>query len=201
MRTRQAILEAAAELELVHGGALDPHVWTFARIAELAGVSERTVYRFFPSRADLDRAFAEEAVLWAGVDPARSLEEQPARIEEVMRRWSRRFDNVRLADDQPDSEDFPAFYAARVARDRRFLESLVEMFPEMEEWPERQRLGLAAAIQSLSSVPVIVLSARRWGLTLEEAGSAHAFALRSLLQALRVEFGRAPGPSPDVPER
>lgn len=46
---RQAILEAAGEV-LLHG---DPDAVSLAQLAETAGVSARTLYRYFPARGDL----------------------------------------------------------------------------------------------------------------------------------------------------
>jgi len=49
-RTRQAILEAATEIVF---GTASPEDFTMQNVADAAGVSHRTLYRYFPSRADL----------------------------------------------------------------------------------------------------------------------------------------------------
>jgi AcrR family transcriptional regulator len=53
LAARQALLDAYVDL-LLEGG---PEAVTFARLAERADVSERTVFRHFASRAELEEAF------------------------------------------------------------------------------------------------------------------------------------------------
>ena len=56
-----------------------------------------------------------------------------------------------------------------------------------EALPVRQRLAYTAAIHSVRRFPTIAITAQRWGLTLEEAGEAHAWALEALLHAARTQ--------------
>jgi len=58
-RNRTAVLDAYREL--VFGGTIDP---TFEQIAEHAGVSFRSVYRYFDNRDALKAAIAERALEW-----------------------------------------------------------------------------------------------------------------------------------------
>jgi AcrR family transcriptional regulator len=83
---RQALLDAYVELALEGG----PEAITFARLAERADVSERTVFRHFASRAELDEAFDRfllERIEFPGW-PAR-LADVPAFIEDLHRRFDR----------------------------------------------------------------------------------------------------------------
>ena len=63
---RSRVLAACVELAVRHGGFSHPERFTYARIAELAGVSERTVYRLFPTKAELVRAYIEDRSLTGG---------------------------------------------------------------------------------------------------------------------------------------
>ncbi len=52
-RTRKAILDAATEIVF---GTASPEEFTMQNVADAAGVSHRTLYRYFPSRAELINA-------------------------------------------------------------------------------------------------------------------------------------------------
>ena len=186
LRTRRAILEAVVEIELAHGGSLDPSLLTFAKIAEVAGVSERTVYRFFPTKDDLDRAYATEQPLTLDleltVEP--SVRDYPDVIEAVMQRWSARLGHRRVNVAEPGSEEYPVATATRQGFDAAFADDLMAIVPGSDALSPRQRLAIVAAVHSTRSIRTIAITAQRWGLTLEEAGRAHAWVLRSLLDTI-----------------
>lgn len=183
-QTRQAILEACAEIELFHGGAIDPDRITYTRIAEIAGVSERTVYRFFPTKQDLDEAYATERPIGLGHDDPRTLDEYATMIEEITREWSERMGQVRVAEHEVGVENYPRSMEARRRRDRVFIDELAALTANAAELDERQLRAVAAAVHSTVSVRTLAISAQRWNLTLEEAGRAHAWTLRTLLAEL-----------------
>ena len=91
---RQALLDAYVELAL-EGGA---EAITFARLAERADVSERTVFRHFASRAELDEAF--DALLLERMGflgfPTR-LADVPAFIEDLHGRFDELADLMTVA--------------------------------------------------------------------------------------------------------
>lgn len=68
--TRQAILDAVAELLLERNGA----DFSVREVAERSGLTHRTVYRYFPRREDL---------LGAGADHYDGLEEPPAAVASI----------------------------------------------------------------------------------------------------------------------
>lgn len=183
-QTRQAILEACAEIELFHGGAIDPERLTYARIAEIAGVSERTVYRFFPTKQELDEAYATDRPIGLGHDEPTTLDGYAAMIEEITRTWSERMGHVRIAEHEVGAEDYPHSFEARRDRDRAFIDHLAAVTANATEIDDRQLRALAAAVHSTVSVRTLAISAQRWNLTLEEAGRAHAWTLRTLLAEL-----------------
>jgi len=183
-QTRRAILEACAEIELFHGGVIDPERLTYARIAEVAGVSERTVYRFFPTKQDLDAAYLADQPIGLGLPSPTSLEGYADVIEQVTARWSERMGHVRIAEHEVGTDDYPLGIEDRRRRDRELVERLADLVANADDLPERQLLALAAAVNSTVSVRILAISAQRWNLTLAEAGRAHAWAMRTLLEHL-----------------
>lgn len=182
--TRQAVLDAITLIELVHGGVVDPELFTFANIARVAGVSERTVYRLFPTRDALDEAITREQSRKAGdLDPT-DLDAWAPAIRAEMRHWSERAGGERVSARERTYDEFPAALAARAERDRILLEALEPRFGGEDRLGPRQRRAYTAALRSIISVRTIATSALRWGLTLEEAGEAHAWAFEALLHAL-----------------
>jgi AcrR family transcriptional regulator len=94
LAARQALLDAYVELVLEGG----PDAVTFAGLAERADVSERTVFRHFASRADLEEAFDRmllERMRFPGW-PER-LADVPAFIEDLHRRFDELADLVTVA--------------------------------------------------------------------------------------------------------
>jgi AcrR family transcriptional regulator len=186
-QTRLAILEAIAEIELTQGGMLDPSRITYARIAEIAGVSERTVYRVFPTRQDLDLAYTEEAPMRLGLEIPRDidLESFADVIDEIGRRWGERTGHRRIEEHEIDAEDYPVSMAARRTRDDALVDQLLALLPDPDEIPDRQQRSIAAVLSSTISVRSIAITAQRWNLTIEEATRAHTWALRVLLSSIR----------------
>lgn len=191
VQTRRAILEACAEIELFHGGAIDPERLTYARVAEIAGVSERTVYRFFPTKASLDEAYAAERPIGLGHAEPRDLDGYATMIEDITRAWSERMGHVRIDEHEIGTEDYPLSMEARRERDLAFVDRLAAMTANADELDDRQLRALAAAVHSTVSIRTLAISAQRWNLTLEEAGRAHAWTLRTLLAEL-TRRGAAP---------
>ena len=184
-QTRRAILEAIAEIELVHGGTTDPSLITYSRIAEIAGVSERTVYRFFPTKADLDLAYAEEVPVALGtVMDVRDVGSYASAIEEIGRRWSRRLGPLRVAEHEPGSDEYPESLARRRARDAQLIDMIVENQPALRALPETQQRAIAAIVNNTLSIRSLAIIAQRWNLTIEEAATVQAWAARALIARL-----------------
>ncbi len=184
-RTRRAIIEAMAEIELIHGGMIDPSLITYARIAEIAGVSERTVYRFFPTKADLDRAYAEELPVGLGLQRhVTDLETYAQAIEEVGQRWTERLGPLRVSEHEIGIDEYPESYAKRRARDEQLVEMLLEERPQLRSLPEGQRRAIAAVINHTLSMRSVAIIAQRWNLTIEEATRIQAWAARAIFAQL-----------------
>jgi len=184
-QTRRAILEAAAEIELVGGGAIDPAAITYAHIAKVAGVSERTVYRFFPTKAELDAAYVAEQPLLLGLDPdPTDVSHYPDMIEELGRRWAERTGGARVDEHEVGVDEYPLSFAARRTRDAELVDRLMALAPDSDQLDPRQRRAIAAAVHASLSIRTIAITAQRWNLTIDEATQAHAWTGRVLLDAI-----------------
>jgi AcrR family transcriptional regulator len=195
-QTRRAILEAIAEIEMVHGGAIDPSLITYARIAEIAEVSERTVYRFFPTKAALDQAYSEELPVGLGTEMAMTdMESYAKAMEEVGRRWTERLGPVRVAEHEIGADEYPESLARRRERDAQVVRLLLDERPELRDLPEVQQRAIAAVINHTLSIRSVAIIAQRWNLTIEEATRAQAWAARAIVAQLA---SQPPDPWGDV---
>ena len=166
---------------------LDPERFTYARVAERAGVSERTVYRTFPTKRDLTRAFIEDVPLTLGRPMPETTDEMAGFLRDLTRLWGER-----LGDTSPpptaaqDPEGlYPEASEDRMVRDdavRRAIDPLLSA-----DLPPAQRDGIVAVLRLVFSLRMVLQSAGRYGLTLAEAGEAHAWAFSTLINALRTE--------------
>ncbi len=182
--TIRRILDAFFRLFIGESGVLDMSGITYARIAALAGVSERTVYRAFPSKADLQTAALQHGV-WKATHYPQEVRAVPNYVREV---------TVALAAAVPESVKPPGntgddgalapWYSDRREKARAILESVTATMPELST---EQQVHVASVLRTLSSVRSVVATAGDWGFTIEEAGIAHAWVMDQLLDRLSTE--------------
>ena len=180
--TRSAILSAAADLFLAHDGAS----FSVQEVADRAGVTHRTVYRHFPTRADLLIATARQI----GLDIGHDDEAFPSSIDEWIIAAGHRFLRIegRLGVLQ-------GVAAAILAADEET--DAAQSMPEAddEHWRlfrrEFTHLDEAEAIRTfaglrhvLSSVSYFCLR-RRFGMPPQEASAALCESASRIVDALR----------------
>ena len=129
-RTRGQIVEAA---ELLHA-TLGPARTSVSAIAERAGVTRATVYRYFPDAESLfiacsthwlSRQPIPDPVAWTQVDPLKRLR---AGLVDIYRYYQSGEQMLSLI--HRDAETVPPRVAAnRIAAERRWLAQLLEPFP------------------------------------------------------------------------
>jgi AcrR family transcriptional regulator len=176
--TRRRILEAAAELLEREGG---PAV-TNRRIAELADITEMTVYRHFPSRSALDEA------LWRHMNESRGVAGGfPDRLDEIAPRLARLFASFDAAPAHILSTiTTPVGREMRASQDevRRiaFLTAVEEGAPNLA--PDDRRRA-AAVLQLLYSAYPWLSLREQWNLNGEDAAQAVAWAVDTLVKDLR----------------
>jgi AcrR family transcriptional regulator len=165
---RQMLLEAPTE------------PFSHERVAQVAGLGARTVYRHFPTRVDLMQA------LWERVrDETRT--RFPSTGEEVIAFARTQFNEFNEREALVRASN--AFPAAAELRARGSLEgrpafrrSLSHITKDLTDW-ERRRLE--AVCLAIYSAPFWLLLRDRGELSAEEPGEAAAWALSVLLDAAR----------------
>lgn len=175
--TRQAIVEAAGRL-LANG---DVDGLSFAEIAREAGVKERTVYRYFPSKGALLRGIGE----WY-VPLLRSrgvIETERDLIDDAADTFPKRDANehiVRAVWSTPQGREFRLdnLEERRAAVRRAVADSTAGLPPRQARW-------IAAVCHTLLSGGTWMTLKDYWGLSGEESGKAVSLAMELLLNAVR----------------
>jgi len=173
--TRERILEGVASL-LSEGGDL-----TFAGVAAASGVTERTVFRHFANRGELERSFwawlqdrngvSYATRTWAELKPAirsnfRSFDEREPLIRQMLHSPEGRAIRLGVNDE----------------RAAMFLAVVDDLAPGIDAGARRQA---AAACQVLYSGMAWAALKDFWGMSADEAASAVQFAIEALLTGVR----------------
>jgi AcrR family transcriptional regulator len=193
--TRARILEGCVAI-MEKGGDL-----TFAAVAAAAGVQERTVYRHFPARADL------QAGLWSWILEHLTHVDFSARTPDElvahMRRSFAGFDaGAPLIQSMLHSPQGLEVRLRQQAQRRAMFEATVAS--AVPEAPPEVRLAAAAALQVLYSAASWELLRSFWGMDAPEAANVIELAIRSMVAGLQLRFGgeisdRAPPSTADTP--
>jgi len=174
--TRERIQRAAAEL-LESGGA---DGITYKRVAELAGVTEMTVYRHFPNREDLLRGLWEH--INARMAPQIGLPDSAARLFAQHLALFEGFDRIPaqiLASlTTPQGREMRA--AVDPERRAAFLAIAAEAAPDAQADAHTR---LAGVIQLLHSAYAWLSLREQWGMSGAEAADATRWAIETLLAA------------------
>ena len=192
-RTRRLMLEAATSL--MQAG-VTPSV---SEVAEAAGVSRATAYRYFPSQAVLVHAVVDQA-LGPILEWDMDSEDARARVEDL------------LASAMPRINDFEATFKAalKLSLDqwaRRQVGTLgaepqftrghrVDLLmkatePMTDKLSRAQRLRLAQALSLVFGVEVIIVLRDIWGLAAGEATAVAQWAAVALVKAAEAEASAA----------
>ncbi len=175
--TRDLILRTVAEILEEQG----PSELAVPEVSRRAGVSLRTVYRYFPTRDELIAAAGEWIgvnVLQAGI--AESLEGIPTEFAKNAARW----------DEHPNLVLAMALsrggQSLRSVRRRRRLERLQEALREVTDGlPEAEARRAFAVFSYLDNMLAWVTMRDEAGLDGKEVGEAVAWAMRALIDDLR----------------
>ncbi len=188
-RTRRLMLEAATSL--MQAG-LTPSV---SEVAEAAGVSRATAYRYFPSQTVLVHAVVDEA-LGPILDWNKDTDDARDRVKDL------------LASSMPRINEFEATFKAALklsldqwarrqagtlgaepqfTRGHRVNLLMKATEPMAGKLPRANRMRLAQALSLAFGVEVIIVLRDIWGLAAEEAEAVAQWAALALINAAEAE--------------
>jgi AcrR family transcriptional regulator len=167
--------------------------WTFATVAHAAGVPERTVYRYFPSREDLLHALFESVNAQMGL--AQALPRDAAGLAQLVRRAFVTFDEMSPVVHEllVSPEGKRARLRNKAARQRAALELARASAPKLEASESRQ---LAAVFQLLSSASAWQTLCDFADMSGEEAAEAVALAIELLVAGAQARPAQRKGKRP-----
>ena len=178
-QTRDLILEAVGQIL----ARADFSAATIAEVARVAQVTERTIYRHFPTREDLLREFWKVTLQRLSGD----LLDNPDSLDEMLELTRRLF--TMFDAEEGVMRAISASPEGRMIRKGPNEERLgkVQQFlaPLLEGNPERERENVAAAVFTLCSVSVWMHMRDYCGFDGPRAGEAAAGAIELIVEAAR----------------
>lgn len=188
-RTRRLMLQAATEL--MQSG-ITPSV---SEVAEAAGVSRATAYRYFPSQAVLIHTVVDEA-LGPILDWSPDDSDAKARVKDLLASSMPRINEfeatfkaaLKLSLDQwARRQDGTLGAEPQFTRGHR-VDLLMRATKPLEETLSRaQRLRLSQALSMIFGVEVIIVLRDIWGLGAAEAEAVAQWAAQALVKAAEAE--------------
>ncbi|MFZ5638661.1 MAG: TetR/AcrR family transcriptional regulator [Pseudomonadota bacterium] len=174
--TRQRILRAAAGLLESEG---DDGI-TYKRVAALAGVTEMTAYRHFPSREELLKGLWEH--LNARMDPGIGLPDTAERLYAQHRALFEGFDRIpaQILASLTTSHGREMRSVIDAERREAFLAIAAEVAPNADAAARRRVAGI---VQLLHSAYAWLSLREQWGMAGDEAADATRWAIETLLAA------------------
>jgi AcrR family transcriptional regulator len=171
--TRQRIIEAAVASFAPWAAELP-----FDKVAERARVSERTVYRHFPTQRDLLQAVTAHIVARSGWEP------DELNAENLGPRTARAFTYFGTLTEGGEHQPEPQSPEMKALRAKRLetIERIVAPYTEGTD-PELAR-GICAVFAELVRVQVFRGMYEQWGLSGAEAGRAVEWAINALFNEL-----------------
>lgn len=173
---------------------MDPTGITYRRIADLAGVSERTVYRFFPAKEEFQRASIESGLVFS----SDLVPERAADLTEYLRRvtseLTEKVPGPVVRNRSGEGAEMESFGKLRAQRGERIARALGDVLPA--DLDDADRRAVIAVVRTLASLGTVIATASDWAMSMEEAGRAHAWALDVIIKAIEEGSG---GPWPNEP--
>lgn len=179
--TRNNIISAGAEL--VHGfTAWDWTNLTARAVGERAGVSERTVQRYFPTERALRDAVLERMVEDSGVDLGALVFGEFA---DVIQRMFTYLSSFAVA---PGKQQDPSFASIDQFRRESLLQAVERAVPD---WSDTDRKAVAAALDIFWNPPLYERLVEEWELDADRAVALITWLVKLIERA--VEAGERPG--------
>lgn len=157
---------------------------TTAEVAHVAEVTERTVYRHFPTRDDLLKSFWAWQLEKSGgatvIDPG-TPDKLMANIKRLFTSLDADEGVIRAVLSSAEGRDLRKI--ANKARHEHMLHFVTRLNPDL---PERDRHSIASGIVSVCSVPSWLFMRDNCGYDGKRAGEAAALAVRLILEGAKV---------------
>jgi AcrR family transcriptional regulator len=178
--TRERIVAAGASL--VHGYvAWDWTNLTAQAVGERAGISERTVHRYFPTERKLRDAVLQRLYEESGV------ELDDLELGQFADVTARLFNYLSTFSTAPATVDDPSLASMDQQRRDALLKSVVRATPD---WSDRDRTSAAAVLDILWNQPPYERLIMAWGFDNERATAAITWVIGLIEEAIRE--GRRP---------
>jgi AcrR family transcriptional regulator len=156
-------------------------------VARRAGVSVRTVYRYFPTKEALYEGFNESAQKRLGIKLPERMDELPRLVDEIFRGFEANGDEYRA---WRFSKIAAEAKARRKQRQKKaFAKTLAPLTSHLDETTGR---GVAAVVHCLVSSETWLTMVETWGMTTDEAADAVKWAVETLKTRLERERARRP---------
>lgn len=174
-QTRQRLLEAASQITLLDLGRI-----THAAVARVAGVSERTAYRHFPTVDELHRAFGEflEKRFDAAYPDDLMADDLPALCD----RWPDRLADSALSGLMDADTESPIVTNSRRRRYAQLERALADLVPDATDVQVRQ---LVVVFGALLAPEPYRRGKRIFDLDPTDVAPAPSWAVQVLIDALR----------------
>ena len=183
--TRARMLDAGCQM-LQRTSIRDWRALTVRRVAEQAGVNERTVYRYFGDERGLRDAVMHRLEEQSGIDL------DGMRLEDVGDIAARIFEHVASYPLRPRPALDPTLADANLRQRRALVGALGDATPG---WSEPDRRAVAALLDVLWSVSTYERLVADWDMGSPEATRTVAWAIEAIRQAVQ------DGPEPSATER
>ncbi len=154
----------------------DWHTLTIRRVAELARVNERTIYRYFGNERGLRDAVMHRLEQSAGIDL------EGMRLDDVADMAARIFAHVSSYPLRPKPPLDPTLADANLRQRRALFGALEE---RTTEWPEADRHAVAALLDVLWSVATYERLVTDWGMERDQAIRTVTWAIDLVADAVR----------------
>jgi AcrR family transcriptional regulator len=181
-QTRQCIVEALVE-QVVHSHRAD---FSIVEVAERAGVSERTVYRYFPTREDLVQAIDEHFAAMPAPRAPESITEFCDRIAELYDWFADHADYVEAAHVTGLGREL--HLRSRARRGKNARHSIERMLAPLSETERRQAFAVVRCMFGSANWRAL---RDEGGLTNDEAREAARWVARLLVEDLQKRLDAA----------
>jgi len=177
VETQQKIIDAGAEL-VKKLPSWDWRNISFREISKLAGVSERTIYRYFSNESKLRDAIISKLIDDSGI------ENEHLSVDNFGRVIARMFTSLSTFSARIDNIDDPKFISIANARHEAIMQAVADRVPL---WNPLQQRALSALMDMLWNPSTYERCVSAWGLSDEETIQSIAWLMDLMINAIETQ--------------